>query len=43
VATLRAYGRSGYRAMVERHLGLARRLAARVDAAPELERLADVP
>jgi glutamate/tyrosine decarboxylase-like PLP-dependent enzyme len=40
-ATLRAYGREGYRAMVERHLALARRLAARVDAAPELERLAD--
>jgi glutamate/tyrosine decarboxylase-like PLP-dependent enzyme len=29
--------------MVERHLALARHLAARVDAAPELERLADVP
>jgi glutamate/tyrosine decarboxylase-like PLP-dependent enzyme len=42
-ATLRAYGRSGYRAMVERHLGLAQHLASRVDEAPELERLADVP
>ena len=42
-ATLRAYGRSGYRAMVERHLGLARRLADQVDAEPDLERLADVP
>jgi glutamate/tyrosine decarboxylase-like PLP-dependent enzyme len=42
-ATLRAYGRDGYRSMVERHLALARHLAARVDAAPELERLADVP
>jgi glutamate/tyrosine decarboxylase-like PLP-dependent enzyme len=42
-ATLRAYGRSGYRAMVERHVGLAQRLAEQVDAAPELERLADVP
>ena len=41
-ATLRAYGRRGYRAMVERHLGLARHLAERVDATPELERLADV-
>lgn len=41
-ATLRAYGRDGYRAMVERHLSLARRLAARVDAEPQLERLADV-
>jgi glutamate/tyrosine decarboxylase-like PLP-dependent enzyme len=42
-ATLRAYGRDGYRAMVERHVALARRLADRVDAEPELERLADVP
>jgi glutamate/tyrosine decarboxylase-like PLP-dependent enzyme len=41
-ATLRAYGRIGHRAMVERHLALARRLADRVDAAPALERLADV-
>ncbi|MGH3080137.1 MAG: pyridoxal phosphate-dependent decarboxylase family protein [Gaiellaceae bacterium] len=40
-ATLRAYGRSGYRAMVERHLELAQRLSARVDAEPELERLAE--
>lgn len=42
-ATLRAYGRSGYRAMIERHLSLAQRLAERVDATPELERLSDVP
>jgi glutamate/tyrosine decarboxylase-like PLP-dependent enzyme len=41
-ATLRAYGRDGHRAMVERHLRLARHLAEQVDAAPELERLADV-
>jgi glutamate/tyrosine decarboxylase-like PLP-dependent enzyme len=41
--TLRAYGRAGHRAMVERHLELAQRLARAVDAAPELERLADVP
>ena len=41
-ATLRAYGRDGYRAMIERHLELARRLADQVDAEPELERLADV-
>jgi glutamate/tyrosine decarboxylase-like PLP-dependent enzyme len=40
-ATLRAYGRDGYRAMVERHLELARRLADEVDAEPDLERLAD--
>jgi glutamate/tyrosine decarboxylase-like PLP-dependent enzyme len=42
-ATLRAYGRAGYRQMVERHLALAQQLATRVDNAPELERLADVP
>lgn len=42
-ATLRAYGRNGYREMVERHIALARHLASRVDAAPELERLAEVP
>jgi glutamate/tyrosine decarboxylase-like PLP-dependent enzyme len=42
-ATLCAYGRGGYRAMVERHVALARRLAEQVDAEPELERLADVP
>ncbi|HEU4450293.1 MAG TPA: pyridoxal-dependent decarboxylase [Gaiellaceae bacterium] len=42
-ATLRAWGRSGYREMVERHLDLAQRLAARVDEADDLERLADVP
>jgi glutamate/tyrosine decarboxylase-like PLP-dependent enzyme len=42
-ATLRAYGRDGYRAMVERHLRLAQRVARQVDEAPDLERLADVP
>ena len=42
-ATLRAYGRAGHRAMVERHLDLAQRLARAIDAAPELERLAEVP
>jgi glutamate/tyrosine decarboxylase-like PLP-dependent enzyme len=41
-ATLRAYGRDGHRAMVERHLRLALRVADQVDAAPDLERLADV-
>jgi glutamate/tyrosine decarboxylase-like PLP-dependent enzyme len=41
-ATLRAYGRSGYRAIVERHLDLAQRIARRVDEAPDLERLAEV-
>jgi glutamate/tyrosine decarboxylase-like PLP-dependent enzyme len=42
-STLRAYGRAGYRAMVERHLELAQHLARRVDEAPDLERLAEVP
>jgi glutamate/tyrosine decarboxylase-like PLP-dependent enzyme len=42
-ATLRAYGRRGYREMVERHLDLAQRVARRVDESPDLERLADVP
>ena len=42
-ATLRAYGRSGYRAMIERHLDLAKHLAACIDDAPDLERVADVP
>ncbi len=41
-ATLKAYGRDGYRQMVERHVEIAHDLAARVDAEPELERLADV-
>jgi glutamate/tyrosine decarboxylase-like PLP-dependent enzyme len=42
-ATLRAYGRRGYRELVERHLDLAQHLASLVDAAPDLERLAEVP
>ncbi|MEV1289288.1 pyridoxal-dependent decarboxylase [Micromonospora sp. NPDC049679] len=42
-ATLAAYGRDGHRAMMERHLDLAQRLAGLVDAAAELERLAEVP
>jgi glutamate/tyrosine decarboxylase-like PLP-dependent enzyme len=42
-ATLRAYGREGYREMVERHLDLAHRVARRVDEADDLERLAEVP
>jgi glutamate/tyrosine decarboxylase-like PLP-dependent enzyme len=41
-ATLRAYGRAGYRAMVERHLALARRVGEQVEAAPDLELLAPV-
>jgi glutamate/tyrosine decarboxylase-like PLP-dependent enzyme len=42
-ATLRAYGRDGYRQMVEAHLDLAQRVARRVDEADDLERLAEVP
>lgn len=42
-ATLAAYGRDGYRALVERHCALAQHLAATVDAAEDLERLAPVP
>jgi len=42
-APLRAYGRSGHRAIVEQSLDLAQRLAATVDEADDLERLADVP
>jgi glutamate/tyrosine decarboxylase-like PLP-dependent enzyme len=40
-ASLRAYGRAGYRAMVERHLDLAERLSRRVDESPQFERLAE--
>ena len=42
-ATLRAYGRNGYREMVERHLDLAQRIARLVDEAPDMERLAGAP
>jgi glutamate/tyrosine decarboxylase-like PLP-dependent enzyme len=42
-ASLAAYGRTGYRELVERHCELAQHLAAAVDAAPDMERLADVP
>ncbi|MEU5692159.1 pyridoxal-dependent decarboxylase [Actinosynnema sp. NPDC020468] len=41
-ATLRAYGRSGHRAMVERHRELALHLGGIVERAPELELLAPV-
>jgi glutamate/tyrosine decarboxylase-like PLP-dependent enzyme len=41
-ATLRAYGRDGYREIVERNLDLAQTVAKAVDAAPDLERLAEV-
>jgi glutamate/tyrosine decarboxylase-like PLP-dependent enzyme len=39
-ATLRAYGRDGYRAMVERHLRLARHLAGEAERRPQFELLA---
>ncbi|MFC4590802.1 pyridoxal phosphate-dependent decarboxylase family protein [Sphaerisporangium corydalis] len=41
-ATLRAYGRSGYREMAERHHDLALRLGGIVEQAPDLELLAPV-
>jgi glutamate/tyrosine decarboxylase-like PLP-dependent enzyme len=41
-ATLRAYGREGARAMVERHQDLAVRLGSLVDQAPDMELLAPV-
>ncbi|MFD0687110.1 pyridoxal phosphate-dependent decarboxylase family protein [Actinomadura fibrosa] len=41
-ASLRAYGREGYRAMVERHLDVAAHLGALVERAPDLELLAPV-
>jgi glutamate/tyrosine decarboxylase-like PLP-dependent enzyme len=41
-ATLRAYGREGYREIVERNCDLAATVARAVDEAHDLERLADV-
>jgi glutamate/tyrosine decarboxylase-like PLP-dependent enzyme len=41
-AALAAYGRKGQRRLVEHNLDLAQQLARRVDASPELERLAEV-
>jgi len=41
-ATLKAYGRDGYREMVDRHVELARRVGEQVAAAPDLELLAPV-
>jgi glutamate/tyrosine decarboxylase-like PLP-dependent enzyme len=41
-ATLRAYGRHGYQAMVERHLDIAAHLGRLVDQDPSLELLAPV-
>ncbi len=42
-ATLAAYGRSGYRRIVDHCLDLAQYLAERVSATPQLELMADVP
>ncbi|HVE82660.1 MAG TPA: aminotransferase class V-fold PLP-dependent enzyme [Myxococcales bacterium] len=41
--SLRYHGVAAFRAAIRKDLDLAQRLAARVDAAPELERLAPVP
>jgi glutamate/tyrosine decarboxylase-like PLP-dependent enzyme len=41
--TLQHLGRHGVAALVRRHVALAQRLAAAVDAAPDLERVAPVP
>ncbi len=41
-ATLRAYGRDGHRAMIERHHDLASRLGRQVEEAADLELLAPV-
>jgi glutamate/tyrosine decarboxylase-like PLP-dependent enzyme len=40
-ATLAAYGRGGYRAMIERHVGLAKRLADQIRASSDFELLAE--
>jgi glutamate/tyrosine decarboxylase-like PLP-dependent enzyme len=40
-ATLAAYGRSGYRAMIERHVALAKRLADQIRASSDFELLAE--
>jgi glutamate/tyrosine decarboxylase-like PLP-dependent enzyme len=42
-ATLAAYGRDGYRQIVERHVEVAQHLAKLIDDADDMERLADVP
>jgi glutamate/tyrosine decarboxylase-like PLP-dependent enzyme len=41
-ATLRAYGSTGYQEMIDRHIGLARRVGAQVEAADDLELMAPV-
>src|SRR5260370_8383750 len=40
-ATLAAYGRGGYRAMIERHVALAKRLADQIRASSDFELLAE--
>jgi glutamate/tyrosine decarboxylase-like PLP-dependent enzyme len=40
-ATLAAYGRRGYRAMIERHVALAKRLADQIRASSDFELLAE--
>ncbi len=40
-ATLAAYGRKGYRAMIERHVALARRLAGQIRTSSDFELLAE--
>ena len=40
-ATLAAYGRQGYRAMIERHVALAKRLADQIRASSDFELLAE--
>lgn len=42
-ATLKAYGRTGYQEMIDRHLMLAQHLRELVDGVHDLERLAEVP
>jgi glutamate/tyrosine decarboxylase-like PLP-dependent enzyme len=42
-ATLKAYGRSGYRELVERNVGHAQRLAELVEAADDFELMAPAP
>ncbi len=41
-ASVRAYGRDGYRAMIERHLALAQRVGRQVEQSPDLDLLAEV-
>ena len=40
-ATLAAYGRNGYRALIERHVALAKRLADQICASSDFELLAE--